>query len=285
MMDDDLVEVRMYDTTGIVTSMNSCNLSLALLFTQKAMTGAVNDTLPDLDTSIENLNEQIRDLSSLSHTSLILLLERKKTALYEAAASLKAAMAYLDGVTWIKGEGEMKKRNQEFIAEVLVNWRQRLRENTNICQMSIANQVTNNRRNYNIEVAEGCERAHYRVATERYGTVLHYAPPLKQHSYARWYDLFVPQYEVARRKRAEIKANGVENFFLKEDKELIRRLAKDNLSGFQLFTFDIQYGSQKTGGCWCFRKKYYLLPLYSTSIADPEFHAIDAQINKNNTTT
>jgi hypothetical protein len=259
MIDDDLGQIRMYDTMGIVTSMNPCHLSLALLFTQKALRTEVDATFPLLD--VGTLGEQIFPLF-VNPMKLGIQLEAQKDGIYEAAASPVSALEYLcrgEWYSWMRGEDEEKKANLCTLVAEMVKWRRTLLENTNICQMAIANKNANEttyRRNYNLEVAEGVGPAHYRVAIERFGTVLNYAPPLRLHSYTRWYELFVPQYEVERRIIAEKKGNdGTAYFFLKEDKLLIKRLTKDKLGGFQLFKFDIEYGKQRTGGCWNFRKR------------------------------
>lgn len=258
MIDDDVRQVRMYDTFGSATSMIPCDILLALLFAQKALTTAVDAVKPKLE-----VKSLIKDVSSLFLESGYLGIElaMHMNDLYTAAGSPVSALEYLRNGEWsslMKGDSDEKEHHLQTFMQVLVEWRQTLLQNTNICQMAIANKKANEaifRRHYNVEVAEGRGTAHYRVAIERCGTVLNYSPPLRLHSYTRWYELFVPQYEVDRRIIAEKAGNGSVNFFLNEDKLLTKRLTKDNLSGFQLFKFDIEYGDQKNGGCWDFRRK------------------------------
>lgn len=253
----------MYDTFGSATSMIPCDILLALLFAQKALTTAVDAVTPKLE-----VKSLLRDISSLflDTGDLGIELATHKDDLYTAAGSPVSALEYLRNGEWsssMKGGNDEKEHHLQMFVQVLVEWRQTLLQNTNICQMAIANKKANEaifRRHYNVEVSEGPGPAHYRVAIERCGTVLNYSPPLRLHSYTRWYELFVPQYEVDRRITAEKAGNGSVNFFLNEDKLLTKRLTKDNLSGFQLFKFDIEYGTQKNGGCMNFRREY-VIPL------------------------
>jgi hypothetical protein len=263
MLDDDLLEVRMYDTQGIVTAMNKCKLSLALLFAQRALKQEVDSIRPPPDSIGEVLEGR---LTKPAFRAALIHIGGHEEQWLQACTSEGAVRRHLatvitEPVKQLRGNSEEERSaNLDQLAVELVEWRGKLLEVTNICQMSfhILNlQGSRRTRDYNGEVSDGDHtegnRAHYRVSNCRYSTVLNYAPPLRMHSYARTYDMFVPQMENDRRLRHEKSRNGRENFFLNEDRELIKRLTADHLCGFQLFSFSLEFGKQTNGGCFPFR--------------------------------
>lgn len=288
MMDDDMVKVRRFSpNSNSLHMMEPCTLALALLKSQDILEGRVKKELLKFDEStMDELQELWGDVKN--RIGSVTYQQFKQLVEFGVESQVRSAYNYYQEHSSSDDKLGEDAFNCWFRDDFIPRCKTRINP---YVQLSIVSSKENDSRGYNIMQPKE-EPSHYFVSTQRSGCVLNYGPGLEGYNYLTENQMLMNKNGVAEEKQRfrtesavdrikriqaisaklwesknKRKTNELTNvggnvmihyeprdMFVGEDRKLTERLELDNKTGFKVFFFDVEWSTQKRGGCHAFQR-------------------------------